>query len=77
VFDNQMLAQTVWMGFEIGEVSCPTRYAPDASSINFARSVRYGFGCLSTGVQYRLAKWRLLSTPRFPIAVKSKQEKGR
>lgn len=44
VFDNQILAQTVWMGSQIGEISCPTRYAPEASSINFARSVRYGFG---------------------------------
>src|SRR5689334_23097151 len=53
VFDNQMLAQTAWFGFKIGEVSCPTSYAPDASSINFARSVKYGFGCLNTGLQFR------------------------
>lgn len=66
VFDNQMLAQTVWMGFQIGEVSCPTRYAADASSITFARSVKYGFGCLATAAQFRLAKWRLLKSPRFP-----------
>jgi hypothetical protein len=66
VFDNQMLAQTVWMGFQIGEVSCPTRYAPDASSINFARSVKYGFGCLATAAQFRLAKLGLFRSPRFP-----------
>jgi glycosyltransferase involved in cell wall biosynthesis len=66
VFDNQMLAQVVWMGFPIGEVSCPTRYAPDASSINFARSVKYGFGCLATGLAFRLAKWGVLRSPRFP-----------
>jgi len=66
VFDNQMLAQVVWMGFPIGEVSCPTRYAPDASSINFARSVKYGFGCLATGMAFRLAKWGVLRSPRFP-----------
>jgi hypothetical protein len=66
VFDNQVLAQTVWMGFQIGEVSCPTRYAPDASSINFMRSVKYGFGCLGTGIQFRLAKWGLSQSPRFP-----------
>jgi len=66
VFDNQMLAQTAWFGFAIGEVSCPTRYAPDASSINFARSVKYGFGCLNTGMQFRLAKWGLFRSPRFP-----------
>jgi glycosyltransferase involved in cell wall biosynthesis len=66
VFDNQMLAQTVWMGFPIGEVSCPTRYTPDASSINFMRSVKYGFGCLGTGIQFRLARWGLSQSPRFP-----------
>ena len=57
VFDNQVLAEAAWLGFQIGEVSCPTSYAPDASSINFARSVRYGFGCLGTAAQFRLAKW--------------------
>ena len=66
VFDNQMLAQTVWMGFHIGEVSCPTRYTPDASSINFMRSVKYGFGCLATAVQFRLARMGLFRSPRFP-----------
>lgn len=66
VFDNQMLAQAVWMGFQIGEVSCPTRYAADASSINFARSVKYGFGCLATAAQFRLAKWGMFTSPRFP-----------
>ena len=66
VFDNQMLAQVVWQGFQIGEVSCPTRYAPDASSISFMRSVRYGFGCLVTGAQFRLAKWGLWRSDRFP-----------
>ena len=67
VFDNQMLAQAVWLGFQIGEVSCPTRYAPDASSINFVRSVKYGFGCLDTAAQFRLAKWGLLRSARFPV----------
>ena len=61
-----MLAQTVWLGFQIGEVSCPTSYAPDASSITFMRSVKYGFGCLNTAAQFRLAKWGLLRSPRFP-----------
>jgi hypothetical protein len=56
VFDNQMLAQIAWHGFTIGEISCPTKYFPEASSINFRRSVRYGFGCLSVGLKYRLAK---------------------
>src|SRR5882757_1787552 len=56
VFDNQMLAQILWHGFTIGEVSCPTKYFAEASSINFRRSIQYGFGCLATGTKYRLAK---------------------
>ncbi len=56
VFDNQMLAQVTWNGFRIGEVSCPTRYFTDASSINFQRSVIYGLGVLATSFQYRLSK---------------------
>ncbi len=55
VFDNQMIAQIVWGGYRIGEVSCPTKYFPEASSINFRRSVKYGFGVLATAMQYRLA----------------------
>jgi len=60
VFDNQMLAQAIFWGFSIGEVSCPTRYAKDASCISFKRSVRYGFGVLSTSFRYVLQKkgWR-------------------
>ena len=54
VFDNQMIAQAVAFGASIGELSCPTRYADDSSSINFRRSVRYGVGVLQTSVQYRL-----------------------
>jgi len=56
VFDNQMLAQILWQGFTIGEVSCPTRYFKEASSINFWRSVQYGCGCLKVALQFRLAK---------------------
>jgi glycosyltransferase involved in cell wall biosynthesis len=56
VFDNEILAQAAWMGFQIGEVSCPTSYAPGASSINFRRSVGYGLGCLRTGIVFRLCK---------------------
>jgi len=66
VFDNEVLAETAWLGCAIGEVSCPTRYAADASSISFWRSVRYGLGCLSTGVRFRLAKLGWLGSPRFP-----------
>lgn len=59
VFDNQMLAQILWSGFTIGEVSCPTKYFPEASSINFMRSVKYGLGCLATAGAFRLAKMGL------------------
>jgi glycosyltransferase involved in cell wall biosynthesis len=59
VFDNQMLAQAVAFGFEIGEISCPTRYFPEASSINFRRSCRYGVDVLLTGLKYRLWRWGL------------------
>jgi glycosyltransferase involved in cell wall biosynthesis len=55
VFDNQMLAQILWHGYTIAEVSCPTKYFKEASSINFRRSVKYGFGCLGTGLKFRLA----------------------
>ena len=66
VFDNQMLAQILWHGFTIGEVSCPTKYFAEASSINFHRSVRYGFGCLAVGLAFRLAKWGISSSRLFP-----------
>jgi glycosyltransferase involved in cell wall biosynthesis len=66
VFDNQMLAQILWNGFTIAEVSCPTKYFPEASSINLRRSIRYGFGCLSTGLRFRLAKTGLMGSPLFP-----------
>ena len=63
VFDNQMLAQIIWLRCKIGEVTCPAKYLPEASSINFRRSVRYGIGCLSTALRFRLARWRLLPDP--------------
>jgi glycosyltransferase involved in cell wall biosynthesis len=65
VFDNQMLLQIIWTGDSIGEVSCPTKYFAEASSINFARSVRYGLGCLATAVQFRLAKMNLFHSALF------------
>jgi glycosyltransferase involved in cell wall biosynthesis len=65
VFDNQMLAQCVQFGFRIGEVSCPTKYFEEASSINFRRSVKYGFGVLGTSVQFKLHNWGLIRLPRF------------
>src|SRR3954469_18996813 len=66
VFDNQMLSQVVWLGGAIGEVTCPAKYMPEASSINFRRSVRYGFGCLDTGLRFRLARWGLMPPPVTP-----------
>lgn len=56
VFDNEVLAQVHWLGCAIGEVTCPARYQPEASSINFANSLRYGFGCLAVGLRFRLAR---------------------
>ena len=65
IFDNQMLAQILWFGYTIAEISCPTKYFEEASSINFRRSVKYGFGCLWTALLFRLAKMRLVSTAMF------------
>ena len=65
VFDNQMLAQCVQFGFRIGEVSCPTKYFEEASSINFRRSVTYGFGVLATTLQFFFQRLGLVHLPRF------------
>jgi glycosyltransferase involved in cell wall biosynthesis len=64
VFDNQILAQAVGAGLRIGEISCPTSYHDDASSINFARSVRYGLGVLATSAAFLAWRWGL-ATPRI------------
>ena len=64
VFDNQMLVQALAFDMHIGEVSCPTRYFPEASQISFARSLRYGLGVLKTSIVFRLWKWKL-AKPRF------------
>lgn len=66
VFDNQMIAQILWQGFDIAEVTCPTKYFTEASSINFARSVKYGFGCLGTALLFRLARMGLVRSSLFP-----------
>jgi glycosyltransferase involved in cell wall biosynthesis len=66
VFDNQMLAQIIWHGYFVAEISCPTKYFPEASSINFRRSVVYGFGCLWTALKFRLAKWGFIRSRMFP-----------
>jgi glycosyltransferase involved in cell wall biosynthesis len=65
VFDNEMLAQVVYFGFKIGEISCPTKYFEDASSINFRRSVKYGFGVLATSAKFALQKWNVRKFPIF------------
>lgn len=65
VFDNQMLAQIVWQDEFIAEVSCPTKYFKEASSINFRRSCKYGFGCLQTALLFRLGKMRILKPKLF------------
>jgi len=65
VFDNRVLAQVAAFGFSIGEISCPTRYFPEASSIAFRASVRYGLGVLATSVKYRLWKWGMWKSPLF------------
>ena len=66
VFDNQMLAQILWFGHTIAEVTCPTKYFTEASSINLQRSVKYGFGCLTTGLAFRLTKMNLINSRLFP-----------
>jgi glycosyltransferase involved in cell wall biosynthesis len=66
VFDNQMLAQIIWHGFTIAEVSCPTKYFAEASSINLVRSIQYGLGCLYTAWTFRMAKMGRSSSGLFP-----------
>jgi len=68
VFDNQMIAQTVMFGFRIGEISCPTKYFKEASSINFRRSVKYGLGVLATTLSFAAHRWGILRVPRFGAA---------
>ena len=65
LFDNEMLAQTVYFGFSVGEISCPTKYFPEASSITFRRSIAYGFGVLKTSLVFRLNRWGILRSPLF------------
>jgi len=66
IFDNQMLLQVLWYGHPIAEISCPTRYYADSSSINFRRSVWYGLGCLWTAVLFRLSRLGMARTSLFP-----------
>lgn len=65
VFDKEILAQVFWHGYEIAEVTCPTKYFEEASSANFANSLKYGSGCMRAALQYRLCKWGLMKSPIF------------
>ncbi len=65
VFDNQMIAQILWQDYTIAEISCPTKYFADASSINLTRSIQYGIGCIYTAITYRLAKLGVVSVDIF------------
>ncbi|HBG39951.1 MAG TPA: glycosyl transferase family 2 [Porphyromonadaceae bacterium] len=65
IFDNEMLAQIFYSGYEIGEMTCPTKYFKEASSINLRRSTKYGFGVLGVAVKYRLCKWGLMKSRLF------------
>ena len=67
VFDNQMLLQIIYLGYQIGEITCPTLYMEDASSISFYRSVQYGLGILRATAEFKLCKWRLLDRPRYKL----------
>lgn len=65
VFDNQMLSQIIFAGFHIAEVTCPTKYFEEASSINFSRSMKYGLGVLRVSLNHRLQKWGLLNMKMY------------
>ena len=67
VFDNQMLCQILYAGYRIGEITCPTRYEAESSSISLRRSIQYGLGVLATSMEYRLNRWGLRHTPRFDL----------
>ena len=71
VFDNQMLAQILWFGYTIAEVSCPTKYFAEASSINLFRSIKYGFGCLLTALTFCLVRIGIIKSRRFPTLTTS------
>ena len=77
VFDNQMLAQILWLGYTIAEVSCPTKYFAEASSINLPRSIKYGLGCLFTSLKFRLAKMKLIFSEQYPGNANSHEIKKR
>ena len=74
IFDNQMLTQIFYEGYEIGEISCPAKYFEEASSINFSRSMKYGFGVLGNSLKYRLNKWGMMRSKIYRKPVKKKVE---
>jgi glycosyltransferase involved in cell wall biosynthesis len=80
VFDNQMVSQIFYKGYEIGEITCPTKYFDEASSINFSRSMKYGLGCLSVSITHRLCKMGLIRSSLYEwdedISSKYKQFKS-
>ncbi|MBL0310601.1 MAG: glycosyltransferase family 2 protein [Bacteroidetes bacterium] len=65
VFDNQMVSQIFFKGFSIGEITCPTKYFEEASSINFSRSVTYGLGCIQVSLIHRLCKWGIMRSSLY------------
>ena len=65
IFDNQMLAQIIWSGYEIAEITCPTKYFGEASSINFTRSIKYGLGVVGTSISYLLARLEIYKSKIF------------
>lgn len=71
-FDSQMLAQIIWLGETIAEVSCPTKYFEEASSINFGRSVKYGLGCVATALAFKLADWGWVRSKLFPRELRNR-----
>ena len=66
VFDNQMIAQILWFGYTVAEISCPTKYFTESSSINLYRSIKYGFGCLFTALIFCLARIKIINSRLFP-----------
>lgn len=76
IFDNEMLVQAHYAGFRVGEITCPTKYFEEASSINFVRSLKYGFGCLGVGVLYLLARTGVYHSRIFPKGLKLAHYRG-
>ena len=76
VFDNEIMAQIFYAGFRMGEISCPTKYFNEASSISFSNSMRYGIGCLKTMLKYRLQRWGMAQYEIFEGMVAKSQKSG-